>query len=856
MKWPLIGRESDLDHAVELVEADTGIAILGIAGVGKSRLLDELVERADRTGKAVVRAAAAEATRSIPFAPFIELLPVSPTQDRLAMLGMALRTLRERTGQRGLLLAVDDAHHLDEGSLALLVQVVSSGAGTVALTARSGETMSPDLVDLWTNGVIERIDLEPLDRSDSRLLIEETFGPLNSELEEELWRLAGGNPLVLHELIEGARDHSMIQDETGVWTRRGQLSSSPRLADLVASRLKALPEELRRAMDVVAVGAPLPNQLFAAAVGDGVGGLEERGLITEIESAGQPMVAAAHPLYGEILKENITQSRQRLAFRRLVETVVDAEMSVDPLRAAVWQREAGHLISPEIALQGATAALARHDAHLGEELARMVPEGEPVAELLLGRALNYQQRFEEAEAVFVELHSDDPDLRGEIASARAQNMGFGLGRVAQARELLATAVDVVKDPQLRGRLMNERAMVSAIKGDFVDARLASEHVLSDPMSNDVARAAAYVTLTIAQAMTGDCDGLDSIIEDAVGRAGAVRDQLPFAVDQIQIMNLVSMVSAGRVEGAISLAEQHISRAGRGNVLKATWLNSLSLALDVAGRHEAAAEAARGAIALYSEADPFGLEAQARGLLALQLGQQGKPRADDSLQGLVLNVPAPRLTVWVDRGRAWSLVARGEQDEAIRVLLDGGRHAMAGEHFVWGAFCFHDVARLGDPGRATRELRNLPAMAGATLIDNMREQAEALLAGEEGTLARIAERFASAGSVLVAAEAWAQTAALLADRGVASSAARYALLSMTCERRCEGSSTPALLDRPALVSSRESQVAMAAAEGSTSAEIAAEEFISVRTVDNHLRSVYRKLGIGGRDELRSILAIAL
>lgn len=404
--------------------------------------------------------------------------------------------------------------------------------------------------------------------------------------------------------------------------------------------------------------------------------------------------------------------------------------------------------------------------------------------------------------------------------------------------------------------MNERAMVSAIKGDFVDARLVSEQVLSDPRSNNVSRVAAYVTLTISQAMTGDCDGLDSIIDDAVDRAGKVRDELPFAADQIQIMNLTRMVSAGRTSEGIALAEDHISRAGRGNVLKATWLNSLCLPLDIAGRHDAAAEAARQAIDLYSQADPFGLEAQARGLLALQLGQQGDTSAAKSLEGLVLNVPAPRLTVWVDRGRAWSMSVAGEKDEAIRVLINAGRHAVAGEHFVWGAFCFHDVARLGQAGVAAGELRGLPAMSGADLVDNMRGQADALVAGQEEALSVIARRYASYGAILLAAETWAQLAALLAERGNVTDAARFALLSMTCERSCEGSHTPALMDRPTLVSSREAQVAMAAAAGLTSPGIAESEFISVRTVDNHLRSIYRKLGIGGREELRSLMAPAL
>jgi DNA-binding NarL/FixJ family response regulator len=40
----------------------------------------------------------------------------------------------------------------------------------------------------------------------------------------------------------------------------------------------------------------------------------------------------------------------------------------------------------------------------------------------------------------------------------------------------------------------------------------------------------------------------------------------------------------------------------------------------------------------------------------------------------------------------------------------------------------------------------------------------------------------------------------------------------------------------------------AASGLTSPRIADELFLSPRTVDNHLRSIYRKLGLSGRAEL--------
>lgn len=79
------------------------------------------------------------------------------------------------------------------------------------------------------------------------------------------------------------------------------------------------------------------------------------------------------------------------------------------------------------------------------------------------------------------------------------------------------------------------------------------------------------------------------------------------------------------------------------------------------------------------------------------------------------------------------------------------------------------------------------------------------------------------------------------------------MSMAAESHCLGAATPALLTRPNLVSTRQVEVALDAARGLTSAEVSERRFISVRTVDNHLSSVYRKLGISGREELPDLFA---
>ncbi|MFB0632499.1 helix-turn-helix transcriptional regulator, partial [Streptomyces sp. AB3(2024)] len=70
----------------------------------------------------------------------------------------------------------------------------------------------------------------------------------------------------------------------------------------------------------------------------------------------------------------------------------------------------------------------------------------------------------------------------------------------------------------------------------------------------------------------------------------------------------------------------------------------------------------------------------------------------------------------------------------------------------------------------------------------------------------------------------------------------------------GAATPV---RPCPLSGTERQVAHAAARGATNQDIAETLFIARRTVEMHLTSVYRKLGLAGRADLPDALrALAL
>ena len=850
MQWPLVGREAELARALQSLEMGTGVGLLGTAGVGKSRVLRELTDRAESSGMATFRGVATESTQSVPFAPFASLLPVSSTVSRAELFRRVLTSMSDLAGGRALLLAIDDAHHLDEGSLALVTTVVSTGTASLCLTARTEQPLKPDLVDLWANGSIERIDIDPLDENTTVALMESALGNVETGLMKRLWEAARGNPLLLHEIVEGATGRSIARDEEGVWRLMGPLVESPRLADLVRARTDQIPTDLRHSLDLVAIGAPLPIEILEQASQVDLTTLETTQLISIETSGGRSVVTPAHPLHGEVLVANLGQARRRQLYRELLDAASESSDSVDDLQLAVWRRDSGTTSYPEIAIRGATMALSRHDPVLAEDLIRPVLGQGGHAGVVLGQALNFQRRFEEAELVLMDVDTDEPHTLAELASARAHNLGFGLGRVAEAVEILENAAKQVDD-SARARLDVERGMIAAIRGDFTQAERAGRAIVANPLATETAKASGFVNLTLSLAMTADCDGFDEIVAEAHQSARAVQNQMPLADDQIGVMELSALCVAGRIEEALAVGQKY-ERRSSGSALWSTWLDAVTIGLDLTGRLRDGLESASAARELMYESDPFGLERQARGLAALERGQLGDPGGTDDVEAIEFDLPDPRLSIWVERGRVWSMVAAGAVDEAVELAAAAGSNGIESQHLSWGGPAAHDAVRLGRPDLVVGELTQLRNENGAHLLNAMADHVESMVSGDGVALVEVAKAFASMSAWLLAAETAAQAAVRL--EGPKAGAA--VCLSMGWELKCQGARTPALASRPSLVSARELEVAIAAARGQTSPEVSRDLYISVRTVDNHLRSVYRKLGVGGRDELSDVLSSVL
>ena len=205
-------------------------------------------------------------------------------------------------------------------------------------------------------------------------------------------------------------------------------------------------------------------------------------------------------------------------------------------------------------------------------------------------------------------------------------------------------------------------------------------------------------------------------------------------------------------------------------------------------------------------------------------------------------------------RAWTAAACGELTRAREHARAAAALARERGQDGYAARALHELCRLGDPAGAAPELAWLERSVDGPFVATATAHAAALVAGDGAALLDAAERFAAAGAMLVAAEAADAAAAAHRESGRASSARVAAARAALWLASCEGARPPTLLATPeaADLTPREREVALLAATGMSSREIADRLVLSVRTVDNHLQNAYRKLGVTRRQDLLRVL----
>jgi DNA-binding CsgD family transcriptional regulator len=125
------------------------------------------------------------------------------------------------------------------------------------------------------------------------------------------------------------------------------------------------------------------------------------------------------------------------------------------------------------------------------------------------------------------------------------------------------------------------------------------------------------------------------------------------------------------------------------------------------------------------------------------------------------------------------------------------------------------------------------------------------------MTRAADDFEGLGAMLLAAEAAADAAQAFRRTGDQRAATAASRRASDLVALCEGAATPGLIQAHSIVplSRREREIALLAAEGLSSKDIADRLYLSVRTVNNHLQNIYSKLGVSSRVDMAKALRTA-
>ena len=904
----IVGRELELDLLDAFVGGEGGGAVFAViegeAGIGKTALWSAAADVARRRGVRVLEArpTAAEAGSSYValddlVRPALDVLACieeprrralagallleeagGPTEPRLVALGL-LSLVEELAREAPVLVAVDDWQWLDGSSAATLAFVLRRLAPDrvrVLATARTGEAdvALATLVRSLAEGRALEIPVGPLETAALQRLVHDRTGTwLSPPALRHVHAASRGNPLAALEL---ARANAGVAPATDV--RR-----------LLAARIARLSADAREVLRcVAALVGPRAGAVEAACENPVAArrGLEEVLAVQVLERDGDRL-RFAHPLMAAVTEEQTPPGEWRALHHRLALAVRDPEQRARHLALAASGPDAGIAAALDAAAARAKARGAPATAaELAESAGRLTPAGEreerarrllDAADLhtlagdggragalcdelvdalspgpLRARALHHLAYLhpegghrERSERALAEAGGDDR-LLAEIHLTMANNellSGADPDVAAVHAESAAEHARRAGDPYLQARALTEIAGQRCWRGQGVQRETLLE---ADRLAREGGgRSIEYTALSMLGLQlywVGELTEGRYVLEEELRRArhdGNVQHE-GFA----QAMLIELEVRAGRLTVADTYAEQALE-LGLGGEISNGETGARTLRARVyayLGRVESAREHATRAAALagrmHYAADDISAR-QVLGFLDLSLGDA------QAAVGWLAELPArvealgarEPMMFGVDPDLAEALVLVGDIDgaRAVQARLEGLGHelgrpwasatALRCRGLIAAAEGRHDAAI--DDHRAALEVLER--------VGQPFERARTLLA--LGTAERRAKQRAAARTSLQAA------LALFAELGTE----LWAQRARAEIARLGGRRTA---DRDELTPT-EQRVAELAAEGRSNREIAAELFVSERTVEANLTRVYRKLGIRSRTQLATL-----
>ncbi|WP_370617179.1 LuxR C-terminal-related transcriptional regulator [Mumia qirimensis] len=844
--WPLTGRDEELRRVAAAIRPGAaGIVVAGPAGLGKTRLARQALAIAQGRGSTVLWAHGSAAAHPFPLGAFAGLIDV-PTGDAADTIGRALDQLAR---QQSLVLAVDDAHLLDEHSAIVLHRLVVRRLATVVVTLRSGEPAPDTVTSLWKDDHLPRLELAPLDVTETTSLVARVLGgPVDSASAQRLWTLTEGSPLFLRHLLAGEVAAGRFAPTSGIWLWTSELAISPELTDLLEREIGALAAGVQEVVDVVALAEPVAVPTLSALTSpadleeaEGRGLVRTDGLVARL----------AHPLYGEVRRATMGTLRARRLRGRVAQTL-DAEP--DPIPRAVLTLDSDLPPDPALFLRAAEAATRLYDLPLAERLARAAAAtGDLLARLVHAGALSWLSRGDEAEVILTDLAASAPDA-GTRAMAhlhRTGNLLWTMARPDEAHEALAAA-EVTGAAPLYVAAMSLAWFAAA--GDLAPVLDRGPALLREELPDDLARILVASAVSAAAAVTGE----RKLLDEAAVAGGLTADRVPTGIPGFGLADL--QVLGHRLAGTPDVAE---AQARRMQVASADLPGPARLmGLVVAGHAALAAGRVDDALLALREAwagladSGHEFRFRCRTLLATALGQAGEAeQAAPLLAGIAAEQhPAYRLFLPDDLlARAWGAAAEGSTTEAVGHAVAAADLARQMGTPAYEVLAWQTAVQLGDATAAVAHLAELTELGPRAVVAC--DHARAWVYGDGDALLEVAEAWSRLGDLVAAGDAAAQAADQHRRHRRQGSALSAAALAQKLAGR-SGAHTPALAvaARPLPLTAREREIAELAARGFSNKEIAERLTVSVRTVEGHLYRAGHKLGVSERTAMADILGV--
>ena len=868
--WPLVGRDDERSQALASLDDASGfqgVMFVGDSGVGKSTLARDVANTAASRGLTVRFVLGTETKRAVPLGAFYWLVTLDTAREPAAMLAVAHRTLEL---QENLVVVVDDAHLLDPVSASLVYHLAARGSARLIVTIRSRNAVPEAVMALWKEGLLLDLHIDPFTWQQTEELARAVLGDaVETRLINELHSRTAGNPLMLRGLLHAGREGGALVRTDHGWQLRGALRGDRQLYDLLELRLRTLAPQELEAVEVVAAAEVLDWETMRGLCdADTVAQLERDGFIELVADEAHTVARLAHPVLGEAALQHAGVVRSRQLYGKLAQHL-RKQMRTEERRSglpdvrtriqlAQFMMRSDLEPELEVIIDAAASAVTMSNIALGEELARFAFDnggGLPAA-IVLGDALSWQGRGDDAEAVFgtLDLPGANELMTVRLGCLRAANLFFVCGQVERARQVLASVKDSVNSEAFVVLVTALELTFGFFSGD-VATTIESGPSLCASGVLPLATVWAAVPTSCALALAGRF-GEVRRIADAGLRAAALSESGPqrFAIGMAEAM---ALTAAGDLLAAARACERY-----------ATMASGVPAA-------DAMTDAIRGFVQLARGALPSACSALHQSISALSLGfpspwmmlvtawhaQAEGARGNGEAAAAALRSSeeayGPQLAVFLpelELAQAWERASVGQTAAARKHAVGAAQIARRTGTFAIEMRALHIAVRFGDRSQTAR-LEELARMLKTPLAEAAADHARGLAFHDGDLLDVVADRFVDLGAVALAADAAAQAAREHAGKGnrgkeIESSTRAYWLANQG------GLRTPAVgaAARPLPISGRQHEIAMLVGAGLSNRQIAARLTVSVRTVDGHLYRIFGKLCISSRDQLIHLLSL--